>query len=226
MLEQFFRILGYGLCHQLPGRSFAAGGFQLPVCARDTGIYIGFAVSLLVLHLMTHRTRPSDLPRWPVLVLIGAFVASMAVDGVTSYGGFRETTNDLRLITGLLTGWGLAAILLPMVNTQIWAEHGKGRVIEGGGQLAVWLGAMVLTFLATRWFMPLVGVVYPLLLAIAILVTFGAVNLVLVGLIPRFERSARRCADLWPMLVIALVFTVAELAATAWLKSFVQGLVR
>jgi len=224
VLDEFFRLLGYGLCHQLPERSFFSGGYQLPVCARDTGIYLGFAVGLLVLRYLAGRTRPSDLPRWPVLVLIGAFVAAMGIDGLTSYSGLRETTNDLRLLTGLLTGWGLSALTMPMINAQVWVEPGEGRVLEGAKQIGLWLIALALLFGVARWVLPLTGVFYPLTLAVAILVTFGAVNFVFVGLIPRFERRARRFRDLWLVLLIAQVFTIAELAGAAWLRSFAESL--
>lgn len=36
------------VCHQLPERSFHLGAFQLPVCARCTGIYAGAACGIVV----------------------------------------------------------------------------------------------------------------------------------------------------------------------------------
>jgi len=105
MIAQALHWLGYGLCHQLPERSFFGGGLQLPVCARDTGIYLGFVLSLLVMALIDRGRRRSDLPGWPVMVLGGAMVAIMAWDGITSYAGLRSTTNDIRLVTGLLTAY-------------------------------------------------------------------------------------------------------------------------
>lgn len=35
--------LGSFICHQIPERSFHLAGFQLPVCARCLGIYVGVA---------------------------------------------------------------------------------------------------------------------------------------------------------------------------------------
>src|SRR5262245_59186301 len=37
-----------GICHQLPARSFHLHGFPLAVCSRCTGVYVGFALGLMV----------------------------------------------------------------------------------------------------------------------------------------------------------------------------------
>jgi uncharacterized membrane protein len=224
VLEQLLHAMGFGLCHQLPERSFFAGGYQLPVCARDTGIYLGFALGLLALGLLARGTRPAELPRWPVLVLIGMFVAAMGVDGVTSYAGMRATTNDIRLITGMLTGWGLSALTLPMFNSQIWSRPGPVRVPSGMKQVFAWLGMLVIAFVAVRWLLPLSGVAYPVALTAAIFLTFGAINMVFVGLIPAFERRAARFRDAWRVVALAQVLTVAELAGAAWLRTLAEGL--
>ena len=224
MLDDFFHAIGYGLCHQLPERSFFSGGYQLPVCARDTGIYLGFVFGLVALSILARKSRPSELLRWPVLVLIGLFVAAMGFDGVTSYAGLRATTNDLRLATGLVTGWGLAALTFPMFNTEIWMRPGFGRTPDGRVQVLQWLAMLAATFVVVRWGLPLLGVVYPLLLVVAVFVTLGAVNMVFVGLMPRFERRAERWRDLWLAMLLATGFTVVELAAAAWLRSMAERL--
>jgi uncharacterized membrane protein len=218
MLESFFTLIGYGLCHQLPERSYFAGGFQLPVCARDTGIYLGFVAGLIVLSLLHRHERPSQPPRWPVLALAGLFIAAMALDGLTSYSGLRETTNTLRLITGLLTGWSLAVITAPMLNAQLWSDPGPGRLLGTWQRVAAWLGALIGVYLVAAYVLPYTGVLYPILVAAAILVTFTSVNLVLVCLVSRFEGRALRLRDAWPQVLIALALTVAELGASTWLR--------
>ncbi|MHB1136041.1 MAG: DUF2085 domain-containing protein [Coriobacteriia bacterium] len=218
MLESFFTLIGYGLCHQLPERSYFAAGYQLPVCARDTGIYLGFVAGLIVLWLLHRHERPSQPPRWPVLVLIGLFIAAMAVDGLTSYSGLRETTNTVRLVTGLLTGWSLSAITAPMLNAQLWSVPGSGRLLGTWQRVAAWLGALVGVYLLAAYVLPHTGVLYPVLASVAILVTFVSVNLVLVCLVSRFEGRARHLRDAWPQVLIALALTVAELGASAWLR--------
>jgi len=225
MIAQALHWLGYGLCHQLPERSFFGGGLQLPVCARDTGIYLGFVLSLLVMALIDRGRRRSDLPGWPVMVLGGAMVAIMAWDGITSYAGLRSTTNDIRLVTGLLTGWALPLIVTPLVNSQLWTSSSAGRVLVGWREVGAWLSPLPLAFVAVRWGLPWLGPIYPVLVGISIIVTFIAVNLIIVTLTPRLERRAASLLAAWPAILAALVLTAMEVGGTAWLRAWLQSLV-
>ena len=222
MLDAFFQAIGYGLCHQIPVRSFAAGGYQLPVCARDTGIYAGLALGILALWLISRGRRPTELPRWPVLVLVGAFILVMVYDGVTSYAGLRATTNEMRLLSGLLAGWGLATLIVPMVNSQLWARSDSSRVLEGPRQVAAWLGLLAAAYALLRWALPLAGVVYPLLLSASIIFSFVMVNVVIVTLVPRFERQCERARDAWAIALLALALSAAEIGLAALLRTLVE----
>lgn len=224
MLDRILSAIGYGLCHQLPERSFFAGGHQLPVCARDTGIYAGFAFGVLVLAIISGRRRPTELPGWPVLLLVGLFIGAMAVDGVTSYAGLRPTTNSIRLATGLMTGWALSALTMPMLNSQLWVRSDPERLLGKRRDVAWWLLGLVVCFVLLRWVMPLTGVVYPLGVSVSIIVTLTCVNLVFVGLMPAFERKADRLARAWPQMLIALALSAAEMGAASWLKMMAQRL--
>ena len=127
MLDGLLHAFGYGLCHQLPERSFFGAGVQVPVCARDTGIYVGFVVSLVVLSALSRGRRPRGFPPPRAWAILGLLVLTMAVDGVSSYAGWRSTTNDIRLWTGLAAGFACAAIVLPMLNDTLWRSPGQGR---------------------------------------------------------------------------------------------------
>ena len=120
-------------CHQIPWRSFFIGGSQIvytyeelialvgpaltlryfgdatigykvALCQRDVATYGTILLAGLVFGLVRRRLKP--LPIW-------AFVLSlvpMAIDGITQLFGLRESTWQLRIITGAL--FGLASIWL------------------------------------------------------------------------------------------------------------------
>ncbi|GAB4281522.1 MAG: hypothetical protein Kow0056_16980 [Coriobacteriia bacterium] len=218
MLERFLMWLGFGLCHQLPERSFFGGGVQVPVCARDTGIYIGLVISLAVLALIERGRRPDELPRWPVLALGVAFVGAMGLDGVTQLLGLRESTNDLRLITGLMTGYAISLGLVPVFNMQVWKTSQPRHLLERPRSVLAWLATLPVAFAVVRWVLPFLGVGFPVLVALAVLGAFTSVNLAVVCLFPPFERRSERLRDAWLPMLIALALTLGELWLTGMLK--------
>ena len=97
------------LCHGLPQRSFALYGVTMPICARCVGVYLGLLVGLALFPLLSRLQER--------VMRVGAFVAVMplAIDGLTQLTGLRESTNELRVATGLLAGlafglWVLSAV--------------------------------------------------------------------------------------------------------------------
>jgi len=93
LIAAFLYLFFSPICHQLPERSFFLFGHQLPVCARCIGIYLGaFSGSFFA--------RKNSPPPW---VLVAA-VVPMALDGGTQLV-FRESTNVLRFVTGLIAGF-------------------------------------------------------------------------------------------------------------------------
>src|SRR5947209_19058271 len=78
------RWLDSGICAQLATHSFYPGGERLPLCARNTGIYLGFMVTLLTLYA-TRRGRVQRLPSWPMVAVLISGIFAMAVDGFNSF---------------------------------------------------------------------------------------------------------------------------------------------
>lgn len=88
-------------CHRIPERSFFFHGRQLPVCARCTGMLLGYLTYPLFLFGMV-----SVGFWWSVALNIPAYI-----DGTTQAVGWRESNNALRLSTGILSGIGQIGII-------------------------------------------------------------------------------------------------------------------
>lgn len=87
--------LGDSQCHQLASRSYFLNGNQLPFCARDLGIFIGLVAGMAIALLA--RVRPK------IYLIVLGFVP-MAVDGGLQLFTAYESSNPLRLLTGILAG--------------------------------------------------------------------------------------------------------------------------
>lgn len=96
-------------CHQLPERSFYLAGYPYAVCARCTGLYVGFAAAALVYPLVRPLSR-TDTParRW---LLLSAM--PLAIDVGLDLLGIWKNTHVSRLVTGLLLGAVAAFYVIP-----------------------------------------------------------------------------------------------------------------
>src|SRR5215510_13305809 len=88
------------LCHQIPERSYFIDGHKFAVCSRCTGIYFGFAFTLLVYPLVRSLRSTATPPR--SLLILAAL--PLAVDFSLTFFGFWENTHTSRLLTGALLG--------------------------------------------------------------------------------------------------------------------------
>ncbi len=85
-------------------------GLKLPVCARDVGIYGGMLLGGIFWVLKKRK----DPGAWPSLVWLVLALIPTAIDGTTQLFGMRESTNALRLWTGLILGVAMAYYILPL----------------------------------------------------------------------------------------------------------------
>ena len=94
-------IRGFSVfCHQRPDRSYFIDGHQLGVCSRCTGIYAGFALTLLGYPLLRSlRTTTTPARKWLFLAAL-----PLLIDFSLTFFGIWENTHTSRLLTGLLLG--------------------------------------------------------------------------------------------------------------------------
>ncbi len=97
--SKLFEIGTNAGCHQLPERSFFVKGYQFPVCARCTGVLIGYIISL-ILHFIFGT-------KFTVCIYC---CLVMFMDWYIQYLEIKESTNIRRLITGVLGGYGVMGL--------------------------------------------------------------------------------------------------------------------
>jgi uncharacterized membrane protein len=103
------RLAFHPFCHQDPARSLVIAGALLPVCARCTGIYLGFLAGWSLRMFKRGPTRDRRLPA--VFLLTG--IAPLVIDGFANWVGIFNTPPAARLVTGLLFGIAAARALWP-----------------------------------------------------------------------------------------------------------------
>lgn len=98
------------ICAQIPAHSFFIFGHQLGLCARNMSIYSSMFIGSLVFTLS--KKRLPGLPWWAWVILI----LPMAWDGITQMFGLRESSWELRVLTGTLFGLANVMFVLPMIQ--------------------------------------------------------------------------------------------------------------
>ena len=87
-------------CHQMEERSFHFKGYQFPVCARCTGVFVGEIIAIILLLLGIKIN---------IFVSI-ALLLIMGFDWFIQYIKLLQSTNIRRVITATLAGIGLTFI--------------------------------------------------------------------------------------------------------------------
>ncbi|GEM_PF-428593 len=92
-------------CHQLPERSFCFRGYQLPVCARCTGVIIGYLLAVPVCIL-------SGINR--CISILGCIC--MLADWTLQACKIKPSTNTRRFITGILGDYGIMSVQIGLIK--------------------------------------------------------------------------------------------------------------
>jgi uncharacterized membrane protein len=221
----------HGVCAQI--HNVEVGGLDLPLCARNTGIYSSYLITSVYL-VALGRFRAAKLPPWPITITLLAFVAIMGVDGINSMmvdlfmPHLYTPQNWLRTLTGIGMGTAVAVLLLLIFNISLRGDYDDEQPIIGN-----WLelaGALIINALVVLAIYGNVGLLYWPIAAVAWLGITGvlySVNLLLTALFMRYEGTVTQFAQLAKPATFALVFTLIELgllsAGRFWLEA--QGLI-
>ncbi len=103
-------LLGDTLCTEISDHSFYLNGNQMPFCARCTSIFAGLVLGLLIAVMFDPKVNR---------LLIGLALLPIAIDGgfqaMTSY----QSTNLLRVATGLLAGVAISLYFSYIANVAL-----------------------------------------------------------------------------------------------------------
>ncbi|HUV24467.1 MAG TPA: DUF2085 domain-containing protein [Methanomassiliicoccales archaeon] len=94
--------IGDMYCHQISDRSLYLNENQMPLCSRDLGIFIGLVAGMLLAILLNIRIS---------ILLFILILVPMGIDGSLQLLTGYESSNLIRLITGLMAGTGVALIM-------------------------------------------------------------------------------------------------------------------
>jgi len=93
--------------------------YKFPVCARDLPLYLAAWLGGIAVYFTKWKdSRTPPNPLYFVLALI-----PIALDGGTQFIGLRESTNDLRAITGAIAGFAFSFYFIPMLNALLIKEE-------------------------------------------------------------------------------------------------------
>ena len=224
--------VGYAVCHRITIRSFLfPDGHQLPLCARCTGTFIGVLIGFLGPGLLFGRRRAAMFPPVWIMAIMICFSAIWAFDGLNSYTfllgpqvpHLYVPSNPLRLTTGIGQGITMGSLLLPVLNSIIWADARAERTIQNGWQLLALLGiggvviAMTLSGLAVF--------LYPLavLSALGVVTILSAINTVVAATLLRRENSAATLRDTIPLILLGVVMSFVLMGAIDLARFLVTG---
>ena len=97
-------------CHQKPERSFFINGYQFPLCARCTGVLVGYLCSVLLLvlgHVINY-------------FLCLMFLAPLILDGSIQLLFNILSNNIRRFTTGIIFGIGFIHMIVNLIVYLIW----------------------------------------------------------------------------------------------------------
>lgn len=217
----------HGVCAQI--HNVEIGGQQLPVCARNTGIYSSFLVTSLYL-LALGRGRAVKLPPWPITAALVVFVIVMGVDGFNSMlrdmllPNLYTPRNELRTLTGIGMGTAVAVLLFLILNLSLRKDvDTETPIIKNWLELG---GALVLNLLVMAAMYGNVQFMYwPIAISawVGIIGVLYCVNLLLTSLFMGYEGNVTRVSQLARPATFAMLFTLVELGTLSAARFYLEG---
>ncbi len=230
-LEWKMYAVVHGICAQQ--HNIFMSGMQFPICARNSGIYISFLLTLGYFWLLG-RGRAGRIPPWPITLTLIGFVAVMGVDGFNSFfvdlglPYLYTPDNRLRTLTGMGMGIAIATMLHLIVNMSLRKDVADQQPVLGSWRELG--GILLINFLVL---VAIYGNLELMFWPLAFLAFFGIIsvlyiiNVLLISLFMGYEGSVTSLLQLARPATLAIVPTALILGlmsmARFWLEA--QGLI-
>jgi uncharacterized membrane protein len=228
--------VGYAVCHRISDRSFHIGDYQLPLCARCSGMYLGAMLGLGFQALISRRR--SGMPPWQVIVPLALLVLAFGVDGTNSYlylikqtyaGAFANIpnlyipNNMLRLFTGSGMGLVISAAMFPAFNQTIWKQQDLKPALPRIKELSMLLVITLIIDLLVLTDNPFALVPLAIVSTAGVLVLLTMIYSILWLMLFKQENKFDRFSQIWLALVAGLTVGLLQIALIDALRFWLTG---
>ncbi len=220
--------IAYGICPQRPGHSLFFGNIQMPIEAREGGIFVGFLLGILFL-IALGRGNAWKLPPLLIQVVLIGLIVLMGLDGLNAFAFDLSLRTPyapalpIRSGTGLLTGLGIAVLLLPIFNQTIWKQSNPIASLSKWRDLAAAL--LLLAIIGAAGLSGWKPLLYPISIAailgqVILMVSLGTM---MAAILLRREGQVSNLTELAPLILVGLVAVVILLGATSAVRYALFG---
>lgn len=108
-MHKIYNLMTKWPCHRIPERCLTLGKWRMPICARCAGIIFAFPLGVIVGCYSIFSSR----------IYVAIFCIPLILDAGLQSAGYHRSKNYLRLITGVLAGFGSGIYLLLWLKVDI-----------------------------------------------------------------------------------------------------------
>lgn len=228
--------IGYAVCHRISERSFHVGDYQLPLCARCSGMYLGAMLGLCFQAIISRRR--SGMPPWRVIIPLAVLVLVFGLDGTNSYLYLLKQTypgalanipnlyipnNILRLLTGSGMGIVISAAMYPAFNQTIWKEQDFKPALSGVKDLSMLLVITLIFDLLVLTDNTFVLVPLALISTAGVLVLLTMIYSILWLMLFRQENKFDKISQVWPGLLAGFTLGILQIALIDAVRFWMTG---
>jgi uncharacterized membrane protein len=202
--------IGSLICHQAAERTIRLGDTLLPLCARCTGIYLGFLIGILY-QFAFWRTRLKELPSLKILLASALLLVFLIIHSAGSLLNLWTPSSLMNLTLGLLGGSSIALLLFPVFNFSLFKNSKKDTGIR---KIVEYLGLLVLLSVGLLMISSRSSIFYSFI-AIAsiagIILLYLMLNITIAAQITRgIFRTSQKTQRGFLILGVALILSVIE----------------